>query len=244
MKYKDFFKEGCVNLKPRPIVKNVKSKELSMGVADEKEHTDDVEARKTIALQHLKSEPNYYEKLKKAGLSDDLKEGNGLFGVDVEQPDTSSVDNGVRQPDVSSVDKQTAPGTTYEKVKDTGNDVTTDCNGSQKTNVDSPTADPTPTDHVTGGMSSAPSNPNIISKEEEPENNVCKTGFASFGMTDPVSGVITPQDVDIDIAESKKILNKMMKETKTSIKKEGYGGDPDTDKAYVKDKRWTVKYKQ
>lgn len=43
-------------------------KELEMGIEVEKEHTDDEELAKKIALDHLAEDPHYYTKLKKAGL--------------------------------------------------------------------------------------------------------------------------------------------------------------------------------
>lgn len=42
--------------------------EYKMGVEDEKEHTKDEEIAKSIALDHLRLDPNYYTKIKKAGL--------------------------------------------------------------------------------------------------------------------------------------------------------------------------------
>lgn len=42
--------------------------EYKMGVEDESEHTKDEEIAKSIALDHLRLHPNYYSKLKKAGL--------------------------------------------------------------------------------------------------------------------------------------------------------------------------------
>ena len=51
-------------LKPRPHIK-ADPKELAMGIKVEKEHTNNKEAAKTIALQHLAEDPKYYSKLKK-----------------------------------------------------------------------------------------------------------------------------------------------------------------------------------
>lgn len=48
--------------------------EMSKGMKDEKEHTeDDLEAQK-IAGDHLAKDPKYYSKLEKAGLADGEKE--------------------------------------------------------------------------------------------------------------------------------------------------------------------------
>jgi len=59
-------------------IKGLKSSELAMGLRTEKEHTgkmgkdtevasNDVDVLK-IAVAHLREDPNYYSKLKKAGL--------------------------------------------------------------------------------------------------------------------------------------------------------------------------------
>ena len=42
--------------------------ELAMGIEVEKEHTDNLEERKKIAMDHLSEDPHYYSKLKKAGI--------------------------------------------------------------------------------------------------------------------------------------------------------------------------------
>ena len=49
---------------------DVNPEELEMGIEDEKEHTNDDKLSKTIALHHLKSHPDYYSKLKNAGLDE------------------------------------------------------------------------------------------------------------------------------------------------------------------------------
>lgn len=54
---------------------DVDSKELEMGIKVELEHTKDREKAKEIALDHLSENPHYYNKLKKSGLADELKEG-------------------------------------------------------------------------------------------------------------------------------------------------------------------------
>lgn len=43
-------------------------KQLIMGIKEEKEHTDNITERCQIALDHLKEDPEYYTKLKKAGI--------------------------------------------------------------------------------------------------------------------------------------------------------------------------------
>ena len=43
-------------------------KQLDIGIQVEKEHTDDEDKARTIALDHLDEKPDYYTKLKKAGL--------------------------------------------------------------------------------------------------------------------------------------------------------------------------------
>lgn len=43
-------------------------KQLEIGIQVEKEHTDDEDKARRIALDHLDEKPDYYTKLKKAGL--------------------------------------------------------------------------------------------------------------------------------------------------------------------------------
>lgn len=45
--------------------------ELQMGIKDEMEHTKDVRLAEKIALDHLRSDPNYYTKLHNAGLEEE-----------------------------------------------------------------------------------------------------------------------------------------------------------------------------
>jgi hypothetical protein len=47
---------------------DVDENELKMGIEVEKEHTTDLEICKDIAFDHLKEDPKYYTKLKKAKL--------------------------------------------------------------------------------------------------------------------------------------------------------------------------------
>lgn len=171
----------------------------------------------------------------------------------------------VKEPDASSVDKQTVPVTVFPPAdKNQLKDPTASANcginadvGS-KSDVDSPTKDPTATDHVTGGMSSTPVNPNILPKSSPQVGGNLNNPTIQSPM-DLMTKSVMPTDISIDIAESKRLLNKMMKEAtigpknafgfkKVSnendsvISKEGYGGDPDKDDKYVKGKRWTVKW--
>ena len=46
-------------------------KELNAGISVEMEHTNDQETARRIALDHLYEDPEYYEKLAKAGLVDE-----------------------------------------------------------------------------------------------------------------------------------------------------------------------------
>lgn len=50
---------------------DIDPKELEMGIEDEKDHTSDPNIAKTIALQHLTKKPDYYSRIKKAGLEED-----------------------------------------------------------------------------------------------------------------------------------------------------------------------------
>jgi len=84
------------------------------------------------------------------------------------------------------------------------NDVST-TQTSDMTDVDKPAHDPTGTDHITGGMNTTPENPNILTKSDSDD-------------------VINLPGLNLDIAESKSILNKMK------------------DNSVKPYKRWTVKY--
>ena len=52
---------------------DVNTEELSMGLAVEMEHTNDQQIATEIALDHLSTDPHYYTKLDKAGLTDEFK---------------------------------------------------------------------------------------------------------------------------------------------------------------------------
>jgi hypothetical protein len=154
----------------------------------------------------------------------------------------------VIEPDTTKVDKQTVTGTVFPPVQDDPNkgpDMA-GCIGSTKsgraekaTPVDAPAKDPTPTDHVTGAMGNSPSNPEVL-----PKTGPAGGGSVMMQPMDQPQG----QNISIDIAESKKLLKKMIKEntkgaaTAFGSKQEGYGGDPSTDPAYAPGKRWTVDY--
>jgi hypothetical protein len=58
--------------------KDVNPDELAMGVEIEKEHTDDPEIAKRIALDHLAEIPDYYTRLKK--MEEDAKKELGIEG--------------------------------------------------------------------------------------------------------------------------------------------------------------------
>ena len=264
MNYKEFFKEECSN----PI-KGGKGDNLDLSKFDKKtlkdaikvemEHTNDPKIALDVVRDHLKENPLYYKMLKKAGLADELKEtGNMLKGLPgAPQPNMTTTsdeedDNrGIVEPDTSAVDKQTVPNTTFPEIPDnpkqnvnvnacivtSPNMITPNAQNSTKpTNVDATPKDPKPTDHVTGGMSSAEPNPAILSKSNQ---EIPKNSLDAAAMFNP----LIPQDISFDVTEGKKILKNMMKDKAKEKTDEGYGGDPDTDKAYVKNKRWTVKFK-
>jgi len=56
----------------------VDPKELAAGIDVEMEHTFDKEVAKKIALDHLGEDPEYYLKLKKAGLIDEPEAAQDL----------------------------------------------------------------------------------------------------------------------------------------------------------------------
>jgi len=62
--FKQYIEEGLAQ-KEGTTEKDVDSKELSMGIKVEQEHTSDKDKAKQIALDHLTEDPKYYSKLKK-----------------------------------------------------------------------------------------------------------------------------------------------------------------------------------
>lgn len=74
MEYKNFFNK---NLRGTDGLSKLESQvdpnELKAGIEDEKEHTQDERLAKKIALDHLKKDPKYYSKLRKAGLMEDFE---------------------------------------------------------------------------------------------------------------------------------------------------------------------------
>lgn len=67
--YFDSDKEGT------NIMENIDPKEIEMGTKHEHEHTKDDALARKIAMDHLKEDPKYYSKLKKAGLEEEVDEG-------------------------------------------------------------------------------------------------------------------------------------------------------------------------
>jgi hypothetical protein len=236
MNYRDFFKEDMMpggkgdSANPH----NFDPSEFELGMSVEREHTNDEKLAAEIAKDHLTEDPHYYSKLEKAGLTDQPTEPT--FSDDESNVDSA---NAVNEPPVRSVKKQTADITVYPKVDgdpSKGPDMvgsigsTKDIDTNGATDVESIATDPTPTDHITGGMNGTPSNPNILSKDSDQSDG--GEGLVKAMM----KTAEIPQDIAIDIAESKKILRKM---------KEGMvpaAGDPSNDPKYVKGKRWTVKW--
>jgi hypothetical protein len=244
MNYRDFFKEdmlpgGKGDIPPS----NIDPAELAMGIKVEMEHTKDDAMAKKIAQDHLAEDSHYYTKLKQSGLADELE----------------PTDNkGIVEPNTDSVNKQTTPGTVFPEVPNDpskGPDMA-GCIGStkgmetkDKTEVEAPAKDPEPTDHITGAIGSTPSNPNILPKQ----SGQCGGGAP---VMQTMMKALMPKDISIDIAEGKKILEKMKEDIKHSPsvkgaatafgpKQEGVvpvAGDPDKDPHFVKGKRWTVKW--
>ena len=88
MKYKDFFSEVAEG-QPVKLVggvgdatapSDVNPAELAMGVTIEMEHTNDPDVATEIALDHLTDVPDYYSKLKAAGLAKELDACNTSSG--------------------------------------------------------------------------------------------------------------------------------------------------------------------
>lgn len=74
----------------------VDAKELDMGIEVEKEHTNNIEKAKTIALQHLAEDPKYYTKLKALNLEEDTNEHS--FGMPI------NIDTGSNSKDRSELE--------------------------------------------------------------------------------------------------------------------------------------------
>jgi hypothetical protein len=245
MNYRDFFKEDVLpGGKGDVPPSNIDPNELKMGISVEREHTKDENLAREIAQDHLAEDPHYYTKLSQSGLADELEPKNN---------------KGIVEPNTQSVDKQTVPGTVFPEIPNDpvkGPDMTGgigDTNGmgiEDKTDVESPAKDPQPTDHITGGIGSTPSNPNILPKQ----CGQCNDGGTTAIQT--MMRAVMPRDISIDIAEGKKILKKLKEDSKLSPstkgaatafgpKSEGFvpaAGDPNKDDAYVTGKRWTVKW--
>ena len=54
--------------KKHDVTVDALKKQLEMGIKVEHEHTEDEDKARRIALDHLDEKPDYYTKLKKAGL--------------------------------------------------------------------------------------------------------------------------------------------------------------------------------
>lgn len=244
MNYKDFFKEDILpgGKGDETSPSQIDPSELSMGIKVEMEHTKDSKLAREIALDHLTEDPHYYSKLKHAGLADEL--------------DNKKAEEAVVEPKASMVKKQTEPVTVFPEVPfDTSNGPdmigcigsTADISNQDKTDVESPAKDPEPGNNITGAMGSTPSNPNILQKQSNSQSSI---------SIPPSLQSIVPKDIQIDIVEGKKILEKMKEDVKSSPtvkgsatafgpKQEGVtpaAGDPDKDHHFVKGKRWTVKW--
>ena len=79
MKFRDFFAFKCLSEKKELLTVEIVAakhnvpvsdilKQVEMGMEVEKEHYGGEAERKLTALQHLEEVPNYYSKLKAAGL--------------------------------------------------------------------------------------------------------------------------------------------------------------------------------
>ena len=79
------------------IMENIDSSELQMGIDVEKEHTQDEELARKIAMDHLAEDPNYYSKLNAAGLG---------HGDEQDFGDTSTVVVTLAAPICSDMDSQ------------------------------------------------------------------------------------------------------------------------------------------
>lgn len=191
MKYRDFFKEDIQANVVADVVntQDPNSQELQKGIKVEMEHTDDPEIAKKIAQDHLSEDPQYYSKLNKIGLENQINNTQSVVEPVVAQLSTGG------ETDVKPVTDQNA------------------------TDVDSPSKDPQPTDHITGAIGSTPSNPNILQKDS---GACCDKNPSMGGMQ-----AVLPQDISIDIAEGKKILRRLRGDFKDTGLSQG--------------KRWTVK---
>jgi hypothetical protein len=232
MKYKDFFKEDMLSggKGDNKKTSDFDPEQVALGLKVEMEHTKDKKIAMEIVKDHLSENPNYYSELKNAGLADELKECPVVGQKSV------------------TVDKQTIPPIVYSKIENKPTEetgcvgITNDVN---KTDTESPAKDPTPTNHFTGGIGSTPSNPDIIQKQSDSEE------FKNPPIQNVLQSII-PNDISIDITEGKKILDKMMEDSKKTrdqnkvcLNRENsvpVAGDPDKDDVFVKGKRWTIKW--
>ena len=105
MNYKDFFKHKNITKKDieKLIPEGVDPKEFQMGVSDEQEHTDNEFVAAKIAGDHLRSDKNYYSKLKNAGLEEDSVEECGTCGCG--DPDNDHLHDGCEYDDNGGLPK-------------------------------------------------------------------------------------------------------------------------------------------
>lgn len=76
-------------------VDDVDPKEFLVGIEVEREHSDDLAVRKTIALQHLAENPKYYSEGMKDGIFDEPAAINVYkkYFIDKEEVDDEDVDD-------------------------------------------------------------------------------------------------------------------------------------------------------
>ena len=94
-------------------------KELSMGIDDEKEHTDDEDVASEIARDHLANDPNYYTHAKEAGLDEKkdrcyklAKQKYDVFGYNVEEVDNKPITDVI----VTSLEHRGNGGRAYKVI--------------------------------------------------------------------------------------------------------------------------------
>ncbi len=84
--------EDAPDVKPAPVTGSFKTwletpegqRQLSKGIADEREHTTKHEIARRIALHHLKEDRKYYSKLKNAGLAEGIYDDPNVVRRDME----------------------------------------------------------------------------------------------------------------------------------------------------------------
>lgn len=189
---------------------DIDPKELEMGMEDEKEHTGDDQLAKTIALHHLKKHPDYYSKLKGAGLDEMDKQPSArdrmmsptaiapqIIGVAVRGSNTGGLPSGADQTGISPSTPTGRLGG-YEPIDTAKNNSELVDKTPKNNTIDSAEPIANDTEIQTGGEE----HPHQVQNDAgEPPQAV--TGAEDGDECDLSLKSAVPGGIDIDVAEEK-----------------------------------------